>query len=53
MRSWFMAGGAFGCLITGAQHWRLYRKALALSQAPQDGTETPGDQLELADEEER
>lgn len=33
MRSWFMAGGAFGCLVVAVQNWRLYRKALALSQA--------------------
>jgi hypothetical protein len=22
LSSWFLAGGAFACLVTGAQHWR-------------------------------
>lgn len=36
MKSWFMLGGAFGCLIVVIQHWRLSKKALASSQVTQD-----------------
>jgi len=32
LRSWFMLGGAFGCFVVVVQHWRMYRKALALSK---------------------
>jgi hypothetical protein len=27
--SWFLAGGAFACALTGLQHWRRARKAMA------------------------
>src|SRR5260221_9653289 len=27
LASWFLAGGAFACLVTGAQHWRRSRQS--------------------------
>lgn len=48
--SWFMLGGAFGCLVAGVQQWRMYKKALALSKTSQEGTEKPDAPMELTGE---
>lgn len=49
LRSWFMAGGAFGCCVVGVQHWRMYKKALALSQTSQESLATPDTQAKESD----
>ena len=35
LKSWFFGGGSIGCMITGIQHWKMFKNALAMSQTTQ------------------